>query len=131
MLDSKDFLFTKDHEWLCKKGDEIVAGITAYAVEELGDIVYVELPEVGAIFACKEVFGTVESTKTVSDLYMPSGGEVVAINDEAIKNPELLHEESYDKCWLIKYSPTEELNIADYLTQEDYEKYIKSAVEGA
>ena len=119
----RHLFFTKDHEWVSDDSDEFSVGISAYAVEQLGDIVYLELPAVGDIFAAKESFGTVESVKTVSDLYMPRKGEIIAINNEVVQEPEIVQDDPYGKGWLIKVkaSDDEAANLLDALS---YQKYL-------
>jgi glycine cleavage system H protein len=99
----QDLLYTEDHEYVKDAGDNVVAiGITDYAQGELGDVVYVELPKVGATFNKHDVFGTVEAVKAVSELYSPVGGEVVAVNDRLDKEPALVNSSPYGDGWMIK-----------------------------
>ena len=119
----RHLFFTTDHEWVSDDRDEFSVGISAYAVEQLGDIVYLELPAIGDIFAAKESFGTVESVKTVSDLYMPRGGEVMAVNAEVLQDPEIVHDDPYGKGWLIKVKATS-AEAADLLDALSYQKYL-------
>jgi len=99
----QDLLYTEDHEYVKDSGDGVVAiGITDYAQGELGDVVYVELPRVGASFNKHDVFGTVEAVKAVSELYSPIGGEVVAVNDRLDKEPALVNNSPYGDGWMIK-----------------------------
>ncbi len=98
-----DLKYTKDHEWLKPAGDgTAMVGITGYAQEALGDVVFVDLPEVGATFALGEEFGTVESVKTVSELNMPAAGEVLAVNETLGDHPESVNEDPYGKGWMVK-----------------------------
>src|SRR4051812_12501481 len=94
--------YTKDHEWLEQASGSLKVGVTAFAVEQLGDIVHVELPNVGETFTAGSSFGTIESTKTVSDLYMPVAGKVVEVNKAAQTKPESLQDDPYKNGWLIK-----------------------------
>jgi len=98
----RHLFFTKDHEWVSDDSDEFNVGISAYAIEQLGDIVYLELPAIGDIFASKESFGTVESVKTVSDLYAPVSGEAIAVNEALIERPELVNSSPYGEGWLLR-----------------------------
>ena len=99
----QDLLYTEDHEYVKDASDGVVAiGITDYAQGELGDVVYVELPKVGASFSKHDVFGTVEAVKAVSELYSPIGGEVVAVNDRLDKEPALVNSSPYGDGWMIK-----------------------------
>jgi len=94
--------YTKDHEWLRTEGEEAVVGITAYAAEELGDIVFVELPEIGRTVTRDETFGVIESVKTASDLFAPAAGEVIAINEALSDAPELVNNEPYEGGWMLR-----------------------------
>lgn len=94
--------YSKDHEWLRIEGDEAVVGITAHAAEELGDIVFVELPEVGRTLSQDETLGVIESVKTASDLYSPVAGEVIAVNEALTDAPELVNSEPYDGGWMVR-----------------------------
>ncbi len=117
---SDDRKYTKEHEWILTEGGEAKIGVTKYAVEQLGDVVHLELPEVGAKFSAGESFGTVESTKTVSDLYLPVDGEIIAVNQELIDAPEELAEDPHDKGWLVRIrisGKTDELLDAAAYTQ--------------
>ncbi len=98
----KDLLYTEEHEYVKPEGDVVAIGITDYAQGELGDIVYIELPKVGATFGTHDVFGTVEAVKAVSELYSPVAGEVVAVNDRLDKEPALVNTSPYGDGWMIK-----------------------------
>lgn len=102
--------YTKDHEWLRIEGDIAVIGITDYAQNELGDIVFVEVETVGEKLEKEETFGTIEAVKTVSDLFMPLAGEVVEFNEELDEHPEIINSDPYDKGWIVKIKPD---NIKD------------------
>ena len=97
-----DRRYTDDHEWLRVEGAEGVVGVSAYAADELGDVVFVELPAVGKRFATHETFGVVESVKTASDLYMPIAGEIVAVNQALAGAPEQVNEDPYGEGWMIR-----------------------------
>ena len=120
----RHLFFTKDHEWVSDDSDEFSVGISAYAVEQLGDIVYLELPAVGDTFAAKESFGTVESVKTVSDLYMPRAGEIIAINEDVLQEPEIVQDDPYGKGWLIKVKTTSSESSNNLLDALSYQKYL-------
>ena len=94
--------YTAEHEWLRTEGDEAVVGITAYAAEELGDIVFVELPEVGRTLKKDEALGVIESVKTASDLFSPVTGEVIAVNEALADAPELVNSEPYEGGWMVR-----------------------------
>jgi glycine cleavage system H protein len=99
--------YTEDHEWLRQEDGDAVIGITAYAADELGDVVFVELPAVGRTFAAREVFGVIESVKTASDLFCPIAGEVVAVNEALNGGPELVNSDPYGQGWMIRLRPTD------------------------
>ncbi|WKN40854.1 glycine cleavage system protein GcvH [Tunicatimonas pelagia] len=116
--------YTKDHEWLRIDGDEAYVGITDFAQQELGDIVYVEIETEGEELAHGEVFGTVEAVKTVSDLFMPVAGTVLEINPELEGSPELVNEDPYEKGWMIKIKLSDSTSLDELLSQADYQEVI-------
>lgn len=119
-----DLKYTKDHEWISIDGEIATVGITAYAAEQLGDIVFVDIDTVGETLACEEVFGTIEAVKTVSDLYLPIGGEVLEFNEELEGNPGLINSDPYQAGWIIKIKPSN-LNELDHLLSDaDYKAII-------
>lgn len=120
----KNFKYTKDHEWVSIDQGVGTVGVTKYAIAQLGDVVYLELPKVGAHFGAGETFGTIESTKTVSDLFLPVSGEIIAINEGMKEFPEKLTEDSYDLGWLVKVKIQNEPQ--GLLSATEYEDYIKS-----
>lgn len=123
---NESMLCTKTHEYVLEQGDKYVIGITDYAIEQLGDIVFIELPEVGAEFAKNEVFATVESVKAASEIYMPISGKVVEINEEVVDSPELLNDEAYENKWLIKIeSSADQVEFADLLDYSDYKEEVE------
>jgi len=117
-----DLRYAKDHEWTRLEGDKVKIGIDDYAQDQLGDIVFVELPEVGATFSKGEEFGTVESVKAVSELFMPIGGEILAINTALEETPEHVNNSPYDEGWMIEIKPND---VAEMDTLMDKEAYIK------
>ena len=117
----EDLQYTKSHEWVRIEGDTATIGITDHAQDELGDVVFVELPEEGATFDAGESFGTVESVKAVSDLYTPVGGEVVEVNSALEDAPESINEDPYGEGWIVKLRTTDG---ADLLSPEEYEKVV-------
>ena len=120
-----DLKYTKDHEWLKPAGDgTALVGITHYAQDALGDVVFVDLPEAGDAFALGEEFGTVESVKTVSELNMPSAGEVLDVNAALADHPEAVNEDPYGKGWMVKIKLTGPL--ADLLDAKAYEALVSS-----
>ena len=118
----EDLQFTRSHEWVRIEGDTATIGITDHAQDELGDVVFVELPDEGATFDAGESFGTVESVKAVSDLYTPVGGEVVEVNSSLEDAPESINEDPYGEGWIVKLRTTDE---ADLLSSEEYEKVVE------
>jgi glycine cleavage system H protein len=121
-------LYTQDHEWLRVEGDEAVVGITAYAATELGDIVFVEMPAIGAKFEQAQSFGVIESVKTASDLYSPAAGEIVAVNEALHDKPELVNNDPYGDGWMIRMKlATGETNNADLMDAAAYQALIAAA----
>jgi glycine cleavage system H protein len=120
----EDLKYTKEHEWARIEGDIATIGITDYAQGELGDIVYLELPEVGSEIAKEESFGTVEAVKAVSDLYAPLSGEVVEVNETLQDVPETVNSDPYGSGWLIKIKITNPGEIDDLLDSADYKALI-------
>jgi glycine cleavage system H protein len=114
--------YTRSHEWVRTEGDTATIGITDYAQDELGDIVFVELPEEGANFDAGDSFGTVESVKAVSDIYTPVGGEVVEVNEALNDTPEKINEDPYGDGWIIKLRVSGE---GDLLSASDYEQFLE------
>ena len=116
--------YTEDHEWAAMAGDTARIGVSDYAQDQLGDIVYVEMPEVGSAFARGDTFGTLESVKAVSELYMPMGGEVVAVNQALVDAPELINRDSYDN-WIIEIRPSNPAEYEKLMTSEGYLEMLK------
>jgi glycine cleavage system H protein len=116
--------YVVSHEWARKEGDLIVCGITDHAQEELSDVVYVELPEVGATLAKDAQFGVIESVKAASDLYIPMGGEIVEVNDTLEDSPEIVNEDPYGQGWMIKFKPSDPGEWDSLLTPEGYEAAV-------
>jgi glycine cleavage system H protein len=116
--------YSKEHEWVKVEGNEATIGITDFAQDELGDIVYVDVPEVGKALGQNSTFGVVESVKTVSDLYSPVTGEVTAINNEAVSNPELVNKDPYGAGWIIKVKATNLSELDSLLSVEEYRALI-------
>ena len=121
-----DLQYTKSHEWVRREEGTATIGITDHAQDELGDVVFVELPEKGTSFAAGDSFGTVESVKAVSDLYAPVGGEVVEVNETLNDSPELINEEPYGGGWMIRLRISED---GDLLSAEEYEKLVEEESE--
>ena len=124
MSDKKNLLFTKEHEWLDVDGDEAQIGITDFAQGELGDIIFVELPEVGDNFSKDDVFGTIEAVKTVADLYMPVSGEILELNNIIEDSPELINTSPHENGWIIKIKITEKSEVDTLLNENQYKELI-------
>jgi len=118
------YRYTKQHEWVNADGDTATIGITDHAQHELGDIVYVDLPKVGAKVDSGKTFGSVESVKAVSDVYAPISGEVVEINEALASAPEKLNQDPHGEAWLIKLRVTNPAEISSLLSAADYQKYV-------
>jgi glycine cleavage system H protein len=118
-----DLKYTKEHEWIKMDGSSATIGITHYAQESLGDIVFVDLPKAGADLAKGKTFGTVESVKAVSDLYAPVSGKVTEVNGELATAPEKINKDA-NHTWMIKVSPTDPGELGDLLSAGDYEKFV-------
>jgi glycine cleavage system H protein len=119
----KDYRYTKEHEWIQVKGNTGLVGITDHAQESLGDIVFVELPKVGATLEAGKAFGTVESVKAVSELYAPASGKVIEVNEALNGAPEEVNKDAH-KAWMIKVELSNPAEASALLSAEDYEKYI-------
>jgi glycine cleavage system H protein len=119
-----DLRYTKDHEWIRVEGDEALVGITHFAADQLGDIVFVELPDVGRSLEAHGTFGVVESVKAVSDLYAPVGGEVVATNDALAGKPELVNDDPYGEGWMLRVRLADAAQAEGLLDAAAYERLI-------
>ena len=120
-----DVRYAEDHEWAGSEGENIRVGISDYAQDQLGDIVYVELPQVGDTFDKGEEFGTVESVKAVAELYMPVGGEILAVNTALEESPELVNKSPYRDGWLIEVKPADSAELDALMTREIYLETLK------
>jgi glycine cleavage system H protein len=119
-----DLRYTKDHEWAKPEGTRYRVGITAYAQEQLGDVVFVELPKVGTKVTAKKSFGVVESVKAVSDLFAPLSGEIVEINGELPNAPQTVNQDPYGKGWMIVIAPSKPDEWNELLTATQYEQFL-------
>lgn len=120
----QDLKYTQDHEWVRIEGDEATIGITDFAQSELGDIVYVEVETVDDTLEKEAVFGTVEAVKTVSDLFLPLSGMILAFNDQLEDTPELVNEDPYGEGWIIKIKLSDPTQMDSLLTSEGYQEII-------
>ena len=119
-----DVKYTKEHEWIRQEGDVAYVGITDYAQEQLGDIVFVDIQTVGETLAADEVFGTIEVVKTISDLFLPVAGEVLEQNEALEEQPELVNKDPYGEGWLIKIKPAADADFDSLLDAEAYKALI-------
>ena len=120
-----DRQYSKEHEWVKMEGDRGTVGITDYAQKQLGDVVYVELPDVGAKFAANEVFGTIESVKAVSELFSPVGGEVVEVNQSVVDSPEMVNKDPHGNSWLMVIKVDDTTELGKLLTASQYQELIE------
>ena len=123
-MDPDDRKYTEEHEWVLLDGDLATVGITKYAQDQLGDIVYVELPKVGSRVEQMRPFGVVESVKTASDLYAPITGEVVEVNPGVVDRPELVNQDPYAAGWMIRVRPDDAAQIDALMSAADYGKHV-------
>src|SRR5690242_10055714 len=119
-INPADRRYTTEHEWIKPEGEHYVVGITAFAQDQLGDIVYVELPKVGDRIQAGSTFGVIESVKTASDLYAPISGEVVEVNGELVDQPQNVNDDPYESGWMIKVRPSNASDVDQLLTAEQY-----------
>lgn len=120
----KELKYVKSHEYVKVEGDTAIVGITAFAADQLGDVTYVELPSVGTKLKLDDKFGVIESVKSVSDLFSPVSGEVVAINDELASEPELVNLDCYGKGWMIKVKMADAKDLEHTMSSDDYKNII-------
>lgn len=121
----KDLRYTKEHEWIKVEGEHVKIGITDFAQSELGDVVFVELPEEGDEIEINNPFGSVESVKTVSELYAPISGTVIEVNEELEASPEYVNEDPYEKAWMVVLKPKDESQIDQLMSAEEYEESLQ------
>ncbi|TKC15395.1 glycine cleavage system protein GcvH [Robertmurraya kyonggiensis] len=124
MATPKELRYSKEHEWVKIEGEQARIGITDFAQSELGDIVFVELPEIGDEVTANEPFGSVESVKTVSELYAPISGKVIEINEELNDSPEFVNESPYEKAWMIVIEPADASDVEKLMSAEEYASMI-------
>jgi glycine cleavage system H protein len=123
----EDLRYSEDHEWTKSEGGQVRVGISDYAQDQLGDVVFVELPEVGAALKKGDVFGSVESVKAVSELYMPLAGEVVEVNAALEDSPDLVNSSPYEEGWMILVKPDDDAALQKLLTKDAYMKVLKES----
>lgn len=120
----QDLKYTRDHEWIKINGTEAMIGITDFAQNELGDIVYIEIETEGDVLEKGDVFGTVEAVKTVSDLFMPIDGKIIEINENLESEPEIVNSDPYEKGWMIKVEISDTTDLSGVLSAEEYKDLI-------
>jgi len=125
----EDLKYSKEHEWVLVEGDVATIGITDYAQEQLGDIVFVELPAVGDKASKDEAFSVVESVKAVSDVYAPVSGKVLEVNDDLPDSPEMLNEDPYGDGWMVKIEMSDKTDLDDLMTSAEYEEFVAQEKE--
>jgi glycine cleavage system H protein len=121
----QELKYSKEHEWIKVESNTVTIGITDYAQDSLGDVVYVELPQEGTAMVKGETFGVIESVKAVSDLYSPVSGSIVEVNDSIIDNPEAVNEEPYGDAWMLKVELSSPEELDELLASDDYQQYIE------
>ena len=121
----EDNLYTREHEWVRIEGNKAEVGITEHAQKSLGDIVYVELPEIGDEIDAGDEFGSIESVKAVNSLYMPMSGNIIAVNTELKDSPETINEECYDEGWLIRFELSNQEESSELLSSIDYKEFLQ------
>ena len=124
-----DLKYTHDHEWARVQGARVTVGITDFAQDQLGDVVYVELPDVGDVVKKGEAFGVVESTKAVSDLFAPVSGKVIEVNGPLVDAPETVNEDPYEEGWMIQVEMSDPKDLADLLGGDAYKKFVEEETE--
>ena len=130
-MNPKDYRYTKDHEWVKVEGDVATIGITFWAQEQLGDIVSVEFPDVGAEFASGDSAALIDSMKTTSDVYAPISGEIVEVNSKLEEQPELMNEDPYNEGWILKMKVKDPSELEGLLSCDDYESLLEKEGEEA
>jgi len=125
----EDLRYTAEHEWAKIEGDVVIVGITDFAQEALGEIVYVELPDSGTEISRGEAFGAVESTKSVSDLLAPVSGKVVEVNESLIDSPEIINSDPYVDGWIVKFSHYDTKELEELMDSDEYSGYIQGELE--
>ena len=120
-----EFRYTKEHEWVKAEGGEVVVGITDFAQKQLGDIIFIELPEVGRTLGAHESIGTIESVKSVSDVFAPVAGEVVAVNGELGQAADLVNKDPHGKGWIVRLRLADKSAVEALMTASEYEKHLE------
>ncbi len=121
----EELMYAEDHEWLRVENGIATVGITHYAQDQLGDLVFVELPHIGDEFGKDDPFGVIESVKAVSDFYMPVGGTITEVNEELLDAPEIINEDPYGEGWIIKFEITDEAELDELMDVDTYTEYLE------
>lgn len=121
-----EYLYSREHEWVRVEDDVVVLGITEFAQQELGEVVFVELPEIGQVFDASDELGTIESVKAVAEIYTPVAGEIIEVNDAVVDDPELLNEDPHGEGWLMKIRFSSAADLKNLMNAEKYEEYVQS-----
>ena len=122
----KELKYSKDHEWLRVEDGVATVGVTQFAQEELGEVVFVEVPDVGQSFAAHDEIGSVESVKAVAEVYTPVSGEVAEVNESLADRPELINEDPHGEGWIVKFKLSNESELQELMSAEDYEAFVAS-----
>jgi len=122
----ENLYYTKDHEWIRVTGNEGIVGVTEFAQQQLGDVVFVEVNTLGEAVEAGEAFGTIEAVKTVSDMFAPVACEIIEFNENLSDNPELINNDPYGKGWIVKVMLTDESQVASLLTADQYKQHIEA-----
>jgi glycine cleavage system H protein len=125
----EDLKYSKEHEWVRVAGNIATVGVTDYAQDQLGEIVFVELPDEGEEFDKEDALGVIESVKSVNDFYAPVSGRIAELNDPVVDSPEVLNEDPYGEGWLVKIEISDEKELKELMTAKQYEVYIKEESE--
>ncbi len=124
-----DLLYSKEHEWIQRESDVATIGITEYAQKELGDVVFAELPEVGATFNANDAFGSVESVKAVSEVYTPVSGKIVEANESLLDNPEKINDDPYGEGWIIRIHVENPAELETLMSSQEYSEYVEEEAQ--
>jgi len=125
----ENYLYSQEHEWVRVEDDTCVLGITEFAQEELGEVVYVELPETGQVFDAGDEIGTIESVKAVAEVYTPVAGEIVEINEAVTEDPEVLNDDPHGDGWLVKIQTSSDVDLKELMNAEQYAQFVEDGGE--
>lgn len=125
----EDLKYSKEHEWVRVSGNIATIGVSDYAQDQLGEVVFIELPDEGEEFEKDDAFGVIESVKSVNDIYAPITGRIVEVNDPVVDSPEIVNEDPYGEGWLVKIEISDPKELGELMSAKDYEAYIKEESE--